>query len=283
MFRGDQSDLHEDKLVHARQEGRRDSAKEEVVRRNATSGISLAKVGGKECGWIERHRTRAISSGVGVLPADAVANTALDANWISPSREVFEFVGEERAYDHAEQGWQDGGVRAALVYHETRRRLHHRSPMQEAGERCGHGDCAGDFGTLRKDDGGIAEDCGLRSRWRRAEESQNVAHQEHRERDISQGQGVVGRIGTEHGSQGPPGTRVVGGVDRNDQAPAIWIQQAPRKNVGGVCPEGACGDFGSKFDALRAELDGSRSGNVAMARVMKRRTERRREEIPHAV
>ena len=125
-------------------EGRLDSAKEEVIRRNATSGISLAKVGGKECGWIERHRTRAISSGVGVLPADAGANTALDANWISPSREVFEFVGEERAYDHAEQGWQDGGVRAALVYHETRRRLHHRSPMQKARERCGHGDCAGD-------------------------------------------------------------------------------------------------------------------------------------------
>ena len=162
-----------------------------------------------------------------------------------------------------------------LVYHKAREGLHHRICVQEVGERCGHWDGAGDFGTLREDDGGIAEDVRLRSWWRRAEKSQDIASEGDRERDISEGQGVVDWIGTEHGSQGPPGTRVIGGVDSDDQKFPLWIQQTPRKDVGGVRLEGARGDIGSEFNAIRERLDGSRSGGVAKAVVMKRPTENR--------
>lgn len=271
-FRRGESNLYEDTFVHARQEGGRDSAEEEAVEGNATTGITVTAVGGDESGGIEWRRTREASADVGVFPFDVEANPALDADWISPSWKISEFVGEECASNHAEQVRQDHRVRASLVYYKTHARLYHRWCMQEVGERLGCAAGSGDFNALRKDDGKITKDVRLRSRRRWAEESQDIERKKNRERNLSQGEGVVDRIGTKHGSQDPPGARVVGGVDRDDQKFPLWIQQAPRENIGGVRPEGTRGDIGSEFSAVRKRLGGSRSGGVAKVAVIKRRT-----------
>lgn len=276
-------DVYDDTLVCAWQEARGDRAEEKTVEGIATDGITHATFGGRESLRLKWHGAREVSGDVGVLPVDAQANTALDAHGISSAWQVFEFVGEDGTRDHAEQIRQDDGVRAALVYHEIKEGLHHRGCVQEVGERFGHGIGARDFGTLRENDGGITEGVCLRSWRRRAEESQDIAGEENHERDISQGQGVVGRIGTEHGSQGPPGTRVIRGVDRDDQKFPLWIQQAPRKKFGGVRVEGAFCDIGSEFDAVDERLGDGRSGGIEMETVSERRKEKRMEQIPRAL
>ncbi|HBF12282.1 MAG TPA: hypothetical protein DDW49_02670 [Deltaproteobacteria bacterium] len=72
----------------------------------------------------------------------------------------------------------------------------------------------------------------VRPSWRGwAEESQDIEREKDRKRDISQGQGVVGRVGTEYGSQGPPGARVVGSVDSDDQMNPVSRQVLVTKKV----------------------------------------------------
>jgi len=254
---GGSAHLHADPIVYTRQ-GREGLGEEEkAVPGTSENGFAHETSDSGESERTEREIAGAVSGSSRSLWADVVADPALDENGFSSSRQDHQLVGATSASDYEEQGGQTGGVWEAVDHYAIEEWLHHRDTVPEAGRRCGHIDPAGGVGAFRTDHGRDSQHGGIRS-WRGwSGESRSSRKKGDRECDFPEGQGIPDWAGTEHGSQGPPGTRLVRGSHRDDQAFAIWIQQTKGKIIGGVYPEGAISDFGSEFDSHGKRLDGS--------------------------
>jgi len=254
--------VHRDPVVYTRQGFERGGEEEKTVSGTSANGVTDETSGSGESEWTERESTGGVSGSPRFLRADDDADSALDQDGLPPSWQDHQFVGDTSACDYEEQGGEGCGVWKAVDHHAIGEGLHHRDTVPEAGRGCRHIDCAGGVGAFRKNHGRKTEDGGVRSWGRRAEESQDPPAEEDSECDFPEGERVIDWAWTEHGSQGPPGACALGSGHRDDQASAIRIQQTEGKIIGGVCLEGAGGDFGSEFNPPGERLDGSGGDGV---------------------
>ena len=259
---GERSETHiyEDPFIHAWQGRESRGTEEEAWERFATACISDAAACTGESGTIKGPCPGEISRELGFVSVDVEPDTALDADGVSSSGEACEFMGETGACDRAEQGGQSGGVRAEVDRHTIREGLYYWDGVQKAGFGCRYENHAGGVGALREDDGITSQDGGIRS-WRGwEEESPDTFFKEDSSQwNFSKAQGYIAGLGTEHGSQGPPGTCFIGSDNRDNKKFQIRLQQTEGEIIGGVRFKGSGGDSGSKFGASRKRLDGKRS------------------------